>query len=133
VGVFEKTQVGNVLTQEARQGLKAYIEGPLAKKILAEYRRPMQAQTTFVFGHAHKPFSAPLNFSNFPLGVSAYNSGGWVVDTMTTEPMHGGAIVLADEELNVVSVRMYNEGENQWGCRLRWRHSMVARIPSTPT
>ena len=26
---------------------------------------------------------------------------------------HGGAIVLADEELNVVSVRMYNEAENQ--------------------
>lgn len=37
------------------------------------------------------------------------------MDTMTTEPMHGGAIVLADEGLNVVSVRMYNEGENQRG------------------
>jgi hypothetical protein len=45
--------------------------------------------------------------------VSVYNSGGWVVDTMTTEPIHGGAIVLADEGLNVLSVRMYNEAENQ--------------------
>ncbi len=32
---------------------------------------------------------------------------------MTTEPIHGGAIVLADDKLNVVSVRMYNEAENQ--------------------
>jgi predicted phosphodiesterase len=115
VGVFEKTQVGNVLTQDARQGLKAYIEGPLAKQISGEYRKPMQAQTTFVFGHTHKPFSASLNFANFPRAVSVYNSGGWVVDTMTAEPMHGGAIVLADERLNVVSIRMYNEGENQRG------------------
>ena len=37
------------------------------------------------------------------------------MDTMTEEPLHGGAIVLADERLNVVSVRMYNEGENQRG------------------
>ncbi len=113
VGVFEKTQVGNVLTQDARQGLKAYIEGPLANQISAECRRPMQPLTTFVFGHTHKPFSASLNFATFPHAVSVYNSGGWVVDTMTTEPIHGGAIVLADEGLNVVSVRMYNEAENQ--------------------
>jgi UDP-2,3-diacylglucosamine pyrophosphatase LpxH len=113
VGVFEKTQVDSVLTQDARQGLKAYIEGPLAKQILAEYRRPMQAQTTFVFGHTHKPFFASLNFANFSHAVSVCNSGGWVVDTMNTEPIHGGAIVLADEGLNVVSVRMYNEGEKQ--------------------
>jgi predicted phosphodiesterase len=76
VGVFEKTQVGNVLTQDARQGLKAYIEGPLATQILTEYRRPIQAQTTFVFGHTHKPFSASLNFSNFPRAVSVYPTPG---------------------------------------------------------
>jgi hypothetical protein len=35
------------------------------------------------------------------------------VDTADTELAHGGAIVLADEELNVVSVRMYNEAEKQ--------------------
>jgi len=113
VGVFEKTQVGNVLTQDARQGLKAYIEGPLANQISAECKRAMQAQTTFVFGHTHKPFSASLNFATFSRAVNVYNSGGWVVDTMTTEPIHGGAIVLVDQGLNVVSVRMYNEAENQ--------------------
>ena len=119
VGVFEKTQVDNVLTQDAREGLKGYIEGPLAKQIAAECRKPMQAQTTFVFGHTHKPFSVSLNFATFPRAVSVYNSGGWVVDTMTTEPIHGGAIVLVDQGLNVVSVRMYNEVENQRRCPVK--------------
>jgi hypothetical protein len=113
VGALEKTQVGNVLSQDARQGLKVYIEGPLAKQVLEERKKPLRAQTTFVFGHTHKPFSAPLRFDHFPSPMSVYNSGGWVVDTIATEPTHGGAIVLADEELNVVSVRMYNESESQ--------------------
>ena len=73
----------------------------------------MQAQTTFVFGHTHKPFSVSMKLDHFRDPLSVYNSGGWVVDTAETELAHGGAIVLADEELNVVSVRMYNEAEKQ--------------------
>ena len=35
------------------------------------------------------------------------------MDTIDTEPAHGGAIVLVDEEMNAVSLRMYNEAESQ--------------------
>ena len=113
LGALEKTQPGTVLTEDAKRGLRAYIEGPLARQISEEYKKPMQAQTTFVFGHTHKPFSASMKFDHFPDPLSVYNSGGWVVDTADTELAHGGAIVLADEVLNVVSVRMYNEAEKQ--------------------
>src|SRR5262249_26143982 len=58
---------------------------------------------------------ASFQFEHFAGPVHVYNSGGWVVDTMQTESAHGGALVLADEELNVVSVRMYNETENRHG------------------
>jgi UDP-2,3-diacylglucosamine pyrophosphatase LpxH len=113
LGAFEKRRPGKALSEDAEQGLRAYIEGPLARQILEEYKKPLQAETTFVFGHTHKPFSASLKLDHFPDPLSIYNSGGWVVDTADTELAHGGAIVPADEELNVVSVRMYNEAENQ--------------------
>lgn len=38
-----------------------------------------------------------------------------MVDTMQTESAHGGALVLVDKDLSVVSVRMYNETENHRG------------------
>jgi predicted phosphodiesterase len=113
LGAFEKRQPGEALTEDAKRGLKTYIEGPLAAQIAEEYQKPMRAQTTFVFGHTHKPFCASMKCEHFPEALNIYNTGGWVVDTADTDRAHGGAIVLADEDLNVVSVRMYNESENQ--------------------
>src|SRR5262249_3166202 len=118
LGGLEKTRPGEVLTDDARQGLKAYMEGPVAKQILEELKKPMQARTTFIFGPPHKPFSDSLDFNHFTGAVSVYNSGGWVVDSADIEPTHGGALVLADEELNVVSVRMYNEVKDQQKLRI---------------
>jgi hypothetical protein len=111
-GALEKRQPGEALTRHAIRGLKAYIEGPLAKQIQEECKDSTRAQTTFVFGHTHKPFSASFQLEHFTAPVHVYNSGGWVVDTIQTESAHGGALVLADEDLNVVSVRMYNETKN---------------------
>ena len=118
-GGLEKTQVGHPLTPDAEKGLKVYIEGPLANQVQAERERPMQAKTTFVFGHTHKPFSLGLNFNNFPSGMNVYNSGGWVVDTKDTDPTHGGAIILIDEQMNAVSVRMYNEASSPSAYQVR--------------
>jgi len=119
LGALEKRQAGEVLTRHAIRGLKAYIEGPLAKQIEEECRDSTRAQTTFVFGHTHKPFSASFQFEHFTGPVHVHNSGGWVVDTRQTETAHGGALVLADEDLNVVSVRMYNETENHQGAPVK--------------
>jgi hypothetical protein len=119
LGGLEKTRAGEVLSPAATRGLKSYIEGPLAKQIHREHQKALNARTTFVFGHTHKPFSVGMNFSNFAGAVNVYNSGGWVVDTKHPETAHGGAILLVDEEMNVVSIRMYNETERQKRCTVR--------------
>lgn len=118
-GDLEKTQIGEPLTPDAAQGLKAYVEGPLANQIQEERKRPMQAKTTFIFGHTHKPFSTGMDFNHFPSGMNVYNSGGWVVDSKETDPTHGGAIILVDEQMNAVSVRMYNEAGQPTAYRVR--------------
>jgi hypothetical protein len=66
---------------------------------------------TFVFGHTHKPFEENRNFRSFPQWVQVYNSGGWVVDTVERQKLHGGAVILIDENLETTSLRMYNESE----------------------
>jgi hypothetical protein len=68
---------------------------------------------TFVFGHTHKPFEATRGFKGFPSPVKLLNSGGWVVDTRTSSPLKGGAAILVDDELNVASLRMYDERDPQ--------------------
>ena len=40
--------------------------------------------------------------------MPVYNTGGWVVETVDVTPLHGGAVVLLNENLNVVSLRMYD-------------------------
>jgi hypothetical protein len=54
-----------------------------------------------------------MNLEHFPKPMAVYNSGGWVVDSMSTDRAHGGAIVLVDNELNVASLRMYNETKDR--------------------
>ncbi len=44
--------------------------------------------------------------------MKTYNTGGWLVESTKPEPKYGGAIVLIDENLDSVSLRMYNENEN---------------------
>ena len=44
-----------------------------------------------------------------------YNTGGWVVETVDAAPLHGGAVLLVDEDLNAVSLRMYNESKDPDG------------------
>jgi len=118
-GCLEKTRMGHPLSPDAAQGLRAYVEGPLANQIQEERGRGMLAKTTFIFGHTHKPYSACQDFKNFPSGMNIYNSGGWVVDTKDTDSTHGGAIILVDEQMNAVSVRMYNEAKRPTAYHVR--------------
>jgi hypothetical protein len=119
IAVLEKTRTGTPLSPQARQGLKAYIEGPLAAQIMDEHKHPLPAQTAFVFGHTHKPFAETMDYKHFPPGMAVYNTGGWVVDTEQTEPAHGGAIVVVDEQFNLASLRMYNEARSPHDYRVR--------------
>jgi hypothetical protein len=64
---------------------------------------------TFVLGHTHKPFVEAMECEGYGGGVKILNTGGWVVDTIRRDPHHGAAVVLVDEEMNAVSLRLFNE------------------------
>jgi UDP-2,3-diacylglucosamine pyrophosphatase LpxH len=108
----ERTQKELALSRDAEKGLWAYVNGPLKRQILSELKGNMPSDVTFVFGHTHKPFQEDMNFKGYPQWVDVYNTGGWVVETVEALPVHGGAVVLIDEELNSTSLRMYNEADD---------------------
>jgi hypothetical protein len=128
----EKGQTDTELSKSGTRELYRYVEGPLhaqiGYEILAwqqrkdeldervhtpDYFKKMDApQTTFIFGHTHKPFARHEGFQGYPSGVEVYNSGGWVVETLEPSKRHGGSIVLVDDQLNVAAIRMYMETED---------------------
>ena len=104
-----RNQTADVLSADARAGLRWYLEGPVLKELHAELGTRVPDDVTFVFGHTHKPYQAVEAFAGYPVPVKLYNSGGWVVDTPAPNPIEGGALILIDETLGVASLRMYNE------------------------
>jgi len=98
-----------VLGDDASEGFRAWLEGPVLKQIQSELPDVISPQVAVIFGHTHKPFEALMDLKNYPPDVKVYNSGGWAVDTPEPQPLHGGSILLMDEDLQIVSLRMYNE------------------------
>jgi hypothetical protein len=117
----ERAQTEKHLSDDAEQGLVAYVNGddgngPLRTQIFEDcvyWKLQFPEQTTFVFGHTHKPFEIPYKFSGY-LGetVPVYNTGGWVVETKDLSNLHGGAALLLNDNLDVASLRLYNEAGN---------------------
>jgi hypothetical protein len=98
-----------LLGEEATMGLRQYMEGPVLKQMEIERGNNIAPEMAVIFGHTHKPFEATQDFAGYSPNVKVYNSGGWAVDTLETQPLHGGAVILIDEDLNIASLRMYNE------------------------
>jgi hypothetical protein len=110
---LERANTREALGEEAEKELWKYMNRYLFNQIKGEIpdKNPEKMETTFVFGHTHKPFSEDMNFQEYSGWVNVYNTGGWVVETVIPQPMHGGAVVLVDEKLNAVSLRMYNQSQ----------------------
>ena len=97
------------LRPEAEVGLKNYLTGPVLDQIIQE-RSGNIPEVTFVFGHTHKPFQRDMQFGgSYHPWSHVYNSGGWVVDSLTCASTHGGAVILVDENLDSTSLCMYTE------------------------
>src|SRR3989304_8283830 len=106
---------GRPLSEDAEKGLWSYMNGPLKEQIMTELKGNMPADVTFVFGHTHKPFQEDMNFKGYPAWANVYNTGAWVVETVAPQPLHGGAVVLIDNDLNAAALRMYNENADPAG------------------
>jgi UDP-2,3-diacylglucosamine pyrophosphatase LpxH len=115
--IRERHRPGIVLSPHAEQGLTDYLSGPVGGQVTAEIGSP--GETTFVFGHTHKPFVEPRTVSPFPAPIDVVNTGGWVVDTPEPNPLKGASLILIDEDLNVASVRCYTEGPDPSSYRVR--------------
>ena len=99
------------LTQSSITGLCWYLEKPLRQQIKSELKM-VPDDLSFIFGHTHKPFGDALPLSKYHRPVSIFNTGGWVLDEPQMLPLEGAAAVFVDDELNVVSVRLYNDPIN---------------------
>jgi len=97
------------LSMTGRSGLEEYLHRPLRAQILRERKGNMPLDVTFVFGHTHKPFQEIMRIKGYRKHVKVYNTGGWVIDTVAPEPVHGASVLLLDENLNVAAIRMYNQ------------------------
>ena len=110
-GQLERSETAKLLSDDGK-GMKAYLEGPIMGQLAIELPRQLEnlSAATFIFGHTHKPFEQMMDFEHFCVPTAAiHNSGGWVVDSSRPQPLHGGAVILVSDELDTVSLRMYNE------------------------
>jgi hypothetical protein len=87
---------------------------------------------TFVFGHTHKPFQADRDFQGYHPNVHVFNSGGWVIDSVARQALHGGAVILVDEALNVTSLRLYNEADTREAYAVRVETATHPNATSNP-
>jgi UDP-2,3-diacylglucosamine pyrophosphatase LpxH len=109
-GRLERHHPTNSLSANAQKGLQVYLEGPLFTQLSGELGSV--PETTLVFGHTHKPFESQKEAAGFGQPVRLANTGGWVVDTIDTNPLQGASAILIDENLDVVSVRLYEQQDS---------------------
>ena len=109
----ERNEPSIALTSEAEKGLRIFIERFVFQEFIRGLDHQVPQNISFLFGHTHKPFSKRFDFNGYQQPVNVFNSGGWVVDTLRPQPMHGGAVLLVDHALDVVSLNMYREGDYQ--------------------
>jgi hypothetical protein len=105
----ERHHAGAVLSADAEEGLRKYVEGPVLLQLATECNGEVPPEVSFLFGHTHKPFAVQREFGGYRLPVGVANTGGWVVDTMEPMPLHGAAAVLLDENLDGVLLTMYTQ------------------------
>jgi len=101
----------DVLSRDMIAGLRWYLANPVAKQFRKECQQ-LPEEIAFVFGHTHKPFQDQIMAPPYPAPSRIYNTGGWVLDEPTLMPCQGAAAVLVDDDLNVASLRLFNDVTN---------------------
>jgi Calcineurin-like phosphoesterase len=105
----ERNNTDEVLAEGSRRGLSAYLTA-MRNTFERQWERPLPADVTMVVGHTHKPFSEWWDEPAWPArGMRVFNTGGWVVDHAVPQPLQGGAVILVSDELDVVSLRIYQQ------------------------
>ncbi len=107
-----RNDYASVMSADELADLRWYLSGPVRRQIADEGRLRGCKELSFVFGHTHKPFQDQLSVPGFARPVSVYNTGGWVIDQPTASPTQGAAALFIDDQLNLASLRLFNDAEN---------------------
>jgi predicted phosphodiesterase len=98
----------HVLGDAEVEDLGWYLGSPLASEMRQELDA-MPRELSFIFGHTHKPFQDELLVDGYKLPVGVFNTGGWVLDEPTLMPVQGCAAMLVSDDLEVASLRLFND------------------------
>ncbi len=99
---------GHVLGEDEIEDLGWYLGTPLTHQMRQELS-DVPRELSFIFGHTHKPFQDELLVDGFDVPVGIFNTGGWVLDEPTLMPVQGCAAMLVSDELEVASLRLFND------------------------
>ncbi len=99
---------GHVLGEAEIDDLGWYLGTPMAHQMRQELS-DMPRELSFIFGHTHKPFQDELKVDGYPVPVGIFNTGGWVLDEPTLMPVQGCAAMLVSDDLEVASLRLFND------------------------
>jgi hypothetical protein len=102
---------GHVLGEDEITDIGWYLGTPLMHQMRAELPDTPR-ELSFIFGHTHKPFQDELLVDGFDVPVGVFNTGGWVLDEPTLMPVQGCAAMLVSDELEVASLRLFNDPTN---------------------
>jgi UDP-2,3-diacylglucosamine pyrophosphatase LpxH len=99
---------GQVLGEAEVEDLNWYLGTPLAHDVRSELG-DLPRELSFIFGHTHKPFQDELKVDGYQVPAAVFNTGGWVLDEPTLMPVQGCAAMLVSDELEVASLRLFND------------------------
>lgn len=107
----ETTASATGLSEAGEEGLRWFAERPLHDQILHEGGGLFPLRVALVWGHTHKPFSMRMDFKGYPHGVEVFNTGGWVLESPDYTPIRGGAVVIVNDDQEVLSLEMFRDVE----------------------
>ncbi|MGY8973670.1 MAG: metallophosphoesterase [Sphingomonadales bacterium] len=99
---------GHVLGEAEIDDIGWYLGTPMAAQLRDELGE-LPSELQFVFGHTHKPFQDELMVDGYERPVGVFNTGGWVLDEPTLMPVQGCAAMLVSDDLEVASLRLFND------------------------
>jgi len=102
---------GHVLGEDEIADIGWYLGTPVADQMRQEVGSTAR-ELSFIFGHTHKPFQDELLVDGYEVPVGIFNTGGWVLDEPTLMPVQGCAAMLVSDELEVASLRLFNDPTN---------------------
>jgi UDP-2,3-diacylglucosamine pyrophosphatase LpxH len=108
----ERNSYVSVMSAGGVADLRWYLGGPVRDQIARAGKLSHCQDMSFVFGHTHKPFQDEISVAGYERPIAVYNTGGWVMDQPTMAPAQGAAAVFIDDQMNVASLRLFNDPLN---------------------